>query len=52
MLDDAELDRRVDILERRDRGEITTEQAAANWASPSAAPTCCWPVSVPRVVPG
>jgi hypothetical protein len=28
MLDDAELDRRVDILDRRDRGEITTEQAS------------------------
>jgi Helix-turn-helix domain len=29
MLDDAELDRRVDILDRRDRGEITTEQASS-----------------------
>jgi transposase len=29
MLDHAELDRRVDILERRDRGEIKTEQASS-----------------------
>ena len=28
MLDDAELDRRVDILDRRDCGEISTEQAS------------------------
>jgi arylsulfatase A-like enzyme len=30
----------------------TIDDEAANWASLSAAPTRCWPVSVPRVVPG